>query len=284
MSGKRFSIIIPCYNEEKAIGNVLKELTSLPEEPEIIVINDGSNDRSSEIIQLYKVKVITHPYRKGYGASLKSGIVSASSPTLIFFDGDGQHPSSDIARFIAELDHYDFVIGSRTSSETSPVLRRPGKMILKWVAQILTGRKISDLNCGFRAVKKNIIQKYLHLLPQGFSFSTTMTLIGFSRGYNVTFLPVATTKRIGKSTVSMKDGINTLLLIMRFITLFNPLKIFFPVSSILFLIGISWSIPYLLTGKGLTVASLFLLFTSITVFFFGILADQISQLRLEKYE
>lgn len=111
-----------------------------------------------------------------------------------------------------------------------------------------------------------------------------MTLIGFSRGYNVTFLPIATTKRIGKSTVSMKDGINTLLLIIRFITLFNPLKIFFPVSSILFLIGISWSIPYLLTGKGLTVASLFLLFTSITVFFFGILADQISQLRLEKYE
>ncbi|HHT9159268.1 MAG TPA: glycosyltransferase family 2 protein [Candidatus Brocadiaceae bacterium] len=284
MSGKRFSIIIPCYNEEKAIGKVLKELTSLPEEYEIIVINDGSSDRSSEIIQLYKVKVITHPYQKGYGASLKDGISSASSNALVFFDGDGQHHASDIGRFIAELDTYDFVIGSRISNETSPIPRRPGKTLLTWVAQILTGKKISDLNCGFRAVKKNIIQKYLHLLPQGFSFSTTMTLIGFSRGYNVTFLPIATTKRIGKSTVSMKDGINTLLLIIRFITLFNPLKIFFPVSSILFLIGILWSIPYLLTGKGLTVASLFLLFTSITVFFFGILADQISQLRLEKYE
>ncbi|RKY48821.1 MAG: glycosyltransferase family 2 protein [Candidatus Neomarinimicrobiota bacterium] len=235
-------------------------------------------------IKKYNIKVITHPTNKGYGASLKTGILASSNENLIFVDGDGQHKTEYIPKIIEELNTYDMVVGARALSDSSPG-RKPGKLILKWIAQILTGKKIPDLNSGLRGIKKSVIRKYLHLLPQGFSASTTMTLILLSRGYSVKYIPIKTNKRIGKSTVSpIRDGINTILLILRMIMLVNPMKIFFPVSFVIFLLGLIWAIPYLLLHKGLTVASLFLMLTGVIIFFFGLLADQISQLRMEKYE
>jgi len=285
MDKKTFSIIIPVFNEEQAIARVVKDLLRNFPEFEIIIVNDGSTDATGKIINELPVITVHHPHNKGYGASLKTGINIATNDNLIFYDGDGQHKVEEIPMLLEKIEQSEMVIGKRTINRHRPLLRRPGMLVLKWVAQILTGQKIPDLNSGFRAVKKSIIKKYIHLLPQGFSASTTMTLVFISRGYNVTYIPIKGEKRIGKSTVSVfKDGFNTTLLILRLIALVNPLKIFLPASIILLSIGILWSIPYLLEGHGLSIASLFLLSTSIITFFIGILADQISQLRLEKYE
>lgn len=285
MDKKTFSIIIPVFNEEQAIARVVKDLLRNFPEFEIIIVNDGSTDATGKIINELPVITVHHPHNKGYGASLKTGINIATNDNLIFYDGDGQHKVEEIPMLLEKIEQSEMVIGKRTINRHRPLLRRPGMLVLKWVAQILTGQKIPDLNSGFRAVKKSIIKKYIHLLPQGFSASTTMTLVFISRGYNVTYIPIKGEKRVGKSTVSIfKDGFNTTLLILRMIALVNPLKIFLPSSIILLITGILWSIPYLFKGQGLTVASLFLLSTSIITFFIGILADQISQLRLEKYE
>ncbi|RKY58655.1 MAG: glycosyltransferase family 2 protein [Candidatus Neomarinimicrobiota bacterium] len=285
MSNLPISIIIPSYNEADGISSILHCLSSRFTDSEIIVIDDGSTDRTPEILRQFDIKVISHSINKGYGASLKSGIKAATNENLIFMDSDGQHRAEDIPRLISAIDANDMIVGARTPASHRPIGRRPGKIILTWLAQILSGRKIPDLNSGFRAVKKSVLVKYLHLLPQGFSASTTMTLIFMTRGYSVKFIPISTEKRIGKSTVKpIRDGFGTILTILRLITLINPLKIFFPSSLFLILIGIIWSIPYLVNGKGLTVASLFLMLSGVLIFFMGMIADQISQMRLEKYE
>jgi len=279
------SIIIPAFNEADGISPVLKHLISQLPHSEIIVINDGSTDKTAEILKQFDIKVVHHPVNKGYGASLKSGIKAATHENIIFMDSDGQHRTEDIPVLISAISDCDMVVGSRTSKSHSPITRRPGKLILKWISQILSGRKIPDLNSGFRLVKKSVINKYLHLLPQGFSASTTMTLIFMTRGYSVKYIPIKTEKRVGKSTVKpFKDGFSTILTMLRLITLINPLKIFIPISFFLFISGIIWGIPYLINGQGLTVASLFLMLSGLLVFFMGMIADQISQMRLEKFE
>lgn len=285
MKFDEFSIIIPAYNEESGISPVLGRLTSDFPNSETIVINDGSIDNTAEILKQFNVKVIHHSINKGYGASLKSGIRAATNENLIFMDSDGQHRSEDIPILISAAESCDMVVGARISKSYQPLTRRPGKLILKWISQILSGQKIPDLNSGLRLVKKSVINKYLHLLPQGFSASTTMTLIFMTRGYSVKFIPISTEKRIGKSTVKpIRDGFSTILTMLRLITLINPLKIFIPSSLLLILTGIIWSIPYFVIGKGLTVASLFLMLSGLLIFFMGMIADQISQMRLEKYE
>lgn len=285
MANFPISIIIPAYNEENGIRKVLENLNSRFPGSDIIVINDGSTDKTAEIIKQFKIKAINHSTNKGYGASLKSGIKAAINEHLIFLDADGQHSIEDISKLISEIEDFDMVVGARTANSHRPLGRRPGKVILKWVSQILSGEKIPDLNSGFRSVKKSIIKKYLHLLPQGFSASTTMTLIFITRGYSVKYIPIQTKKRIGHSSVKpLKDGFSTILTMIRLITLINPLKIFLPSSFILFITGIFWTIPYIINGKGLTVASLFLMLSGILIFFMGMIADQISQMRLEKYE
>jgi len=285
MSFLPISIIIPAFNEEDGIARVLDRLTTQFTDSEIIVINDGSNDKTPEILKQFDIKVIHHSVNKGYGASLKSGIKAATNEHLIFMDSDGQHRSEDINKLLSELEKSEMVVGARTAKSHRPLARRPGKLVLKVISQILSGRKIPDLNSGFRAVKKSAIEKYLHLLPQGFSASTTMTLIFMTRGYSVKYIPIETKKRVGKSSVKpFKDGFSTILTMFRLITLINPLKIFIPSSLILFLLGIIWAIPYLINRQGLTVASLFLMLSGLLIFFMGMIADQISQLRLEKYE
>jgi len=174
-SAKGLTFIIPVYNEEKSIGKVIEELLKTFPSSEIIVVNDGSTDSTGEILKKYNIKVITHPTNKGYGASLKTGILASNNENLIFIDGDGQHKVEYILKIIEELNTYDMVVGARSPSD-STFGRKPGKLILKWIAQILTGQKIPDLNSGLRGIKKSVIKKYLHLLPQGFSASTTNTL------------------------------------------------------------------------------------------------------------
>jgi hypothetical protein len=160
----------------------------------------------------------------------------------------------------------------------------PGKWLLRYLANYLTRRNIPDLNSGFRLFRKENVQRYLHICPAGFSFSTTITMVLLSRGYSVQYMPIHIQKRVGKSTVTVATGLDTIILILRMAALFNPLRIFIPISFIIGVIGIIWGIPYAIAGFGVSVGSMLAIVTAILLFSLGLLCDQISQLRLERFE
>jgi glycosyltransferase involved in cell wall biosynthesis len=283
----RLSTIIPVYNEEETITRVVNglknELSKLDLEYEIIAVNDGSSDKSKEILENIKeIKLISHPYNKGYGASLKTGARNAKFDWLLFFDGDGQHKPERIKEFLKYTDEYDAIIGWRQGYQ-GPALRQPGKKLLHLIANYLAERKIPDLNCGFRLLKKKSFLQYEHLFPNGFSLSTTSTLTFFKEGLNVKYVPITINKRCGKSSVKISDGLRTLMLIVRLIMLFSPLKIFLPVSAVGFVISISWAIHDLINSnfQMISKSSGFLFVSSLLVFLFGLLADQVAAIRRE---
>lgn len=284
---QQLSIIIPAYNEEIIISQTIAELknelhkiTDL--EYEIIVINDYSKDSTREILKKTDgIKLIDHPYNKGYGASLKTGIRESGFENLLFFDADGQHPAEKISELLGYCEEFDMVAGARTKGYKGPYVRQPGKKLLNWTANYLTGIKIPDINCGFRIIKKELLLKFIHLMPNGFSFSTTSTLAFIREGLNVKFVPIEVKKRIGKSTVRPRDAIKTLLLIVRIILLFSPLKVFFPISIIFFAGAMITGIYDIFIRTNLTDTTLLFFISSILIFFFGLLADQLAAIRRE---
>jgi len=283
------SIVIPAYNEEDTIKGVIiginKTLKNAKINYEIIVVNDGSTDNTSRVAKELGVEVIDHPYNKGYGASIKSGIRKALYDVIFLVDADGQHNPNDILEILKYMNEYEMVIGTRKRGSYVPIFRRPGKWILSIVANYLSNSKIPDLNSGFRAIKKKKVLEFMNILPNGFSFSTTITLAMLKSAYNVKYAPIAVSKRVGtKSSVNLfKDGLQTLLLIIRVIVLFNPLKVFVPASIILFVVGFLYAL-FVLIFLQLHIPSgaILLIISSFIVFFFGILADQISALRRGK--
>lgn len=286
----RFSLIIPAYNEEEGIGQTLDQVIArFGQRADIIVINDGSSDRTAAICAgKAGVRVIEHKQNFGYGAALKTGTLEASTEWVCFFDADGQHDPADVERLLAVAAQggLDMVVGSRGASAYKNLSRAPGKLVIHCVAQLLVGRQIPDLNSGLRLVNRNVLLRYLHLLPDGFSASTTSTMIMLSRRYAVRYLPIIQRRRVGKSQVrQVRDGLATLMLLLRLITLFNPLRFFIPISVILFATGMIYgSYKLIQSGHGLSTGSLLIIGMSATAFFFGLLCDQISQLRLERFE
>jgi len=285
---KQLSIIIPVYNEEKAIEQTIEglktELIKIPElEYEIIAINDSSKDKSKEILEsIQGIKLINHPYNKGYGSSLKTGIKESKFEWLLFFDADGQHPAEKIQELLKFSDDFDLISGARIKGHKGPIIRQPGKKILNWVANYLTGVKIPDINCGIRLVKKEYLLKFTHIAPNGFSFSTTTLIAFLKEGLNVKFVPIEVNKRIGKSTVKPRDAFKTLMLIIRIILLFSPLKVFLPISLILFTGSAVIGAYDIFTGPAnITDITLLLFISSILIFFFGLMADELSSIRRE---
>lgn len=282
-----FSIIIPAYNEELGLPKVLDALTIHFPSEEIIVVDDGSEDRTYEVASKFSgIKIIRHDWNCGYGAALKTGVRHATNEYLLFFDADGQHEVAYVKNFITLLKDYDLVIGERTNNRNINPLRMPGKFVLKIIVNFLAKTKIKDINCGFRAVRKSFIKKYFTLLPDGFSCSTTLTLLFIKRKYRIKFVPVSVNKRIGKSSVrQIRDGYNTLILIIRLIALFDPLRIFMPVSAVFVITGIIYGLYKIITlGFGLPVGALAFLITGLLCFLLGIICDQMSSLRLERFE
>lgn len=286
MGDNRVSIVIPAYNEEDGIRSTLEKLLLVNQKRgwEIIVVNDGSTDNTRDIIENIKgINVIHHPYNRGYGSALKTGIRHAKGNLVVFFDGDGQHNPEEIEKLLNNFKNYDMLVGERGKDSHKDWIRKPGKLILSKVANYLTGRKIPDLNSGFRLVKKDIIKSLIHLFPDGFSFSTTATIAFMNMGYNVGYFPINANKRIGKSTVKqLKHGPGVLLLILRLIVLFNPLKVFLPASFFTFLLGIIYEIIYgiiLVPGIKLLPASVLIILSGILIFFFGLVVDQVSEMR-----
>ena len=285
---KQLTVIIPAYNEEQGIKSTLQYLilTAKKHNWRIIVVNDGSNDKTqAQVENTHEITLINHPYNKGYGASLKTGIKTAETDLIAFYDADGQHNPNDIENLLINIGDYDMIIGERGKDSHQDWMRKPGKWMLSKVANFLSGRKIPDLNSGLRIIKRDAVTRLLHLFPDGFSFSTTSTIAFMNMGYNVVYHPIKVNKRVGKSSVKqLKHGSNTLLLILRLIVLFNPLKVFIPISLILFFGGIIYEIIYgwILMPSGtikLIPTAFFILLTSILIFFFGLVVDQISEMR-----
>ncbi len=281
------SIIIPAYNEVEAIAETiigLKEVIQKSKrEYDIIVVDDGSTDLTWAEAEKAGARLIRHRRNKGYGAALKSGTLAATTEFVVFFDADNQFDPVDIEKLMDAAEQTHAAFGCRTSKSYAPFSRKGGKKVLGLLANYLARTTIPDLNCGLRALRRDVLLEYLHLLPNGFSASTTTTLIILHEGYDVAFVPITVKKRIGKSTVKpIRDGIDTALLVLRLTTLLDPFRVFGPTSIFLFLFGVVWGLRYLLAGKGLSMASLFLLVSSVMVFFFGLLADQISSLRRER--
>jgi glycosyltransferase involved in cell wall biosynthesis len=281
------TVVIPAFNEGEAIGRTLDEVHAAVggsrRRYEVVVVDDGSRDRTAQEAASRGVRVVTHRRNRGYGAALKSGVLAARGEVVLFYDADNQFEPADIERLVDELRDHDAVLGARTSQSHAPFSRRGGKKALGWLANYLARTRIPDLNCGLRAVRRDLLLDYLHLLPSGFSASTTTTLVLLKEGHDVRFVPVTVKKRIGKSTVRpIKDGMDTALLIVRLTTLLDPFRVFGPVSGVFFLFGVVWGAYYIRLGRGLSTASLFMLVSSVIIFFFGLLVDQVASLRRER--
>jgi glycosyltransferase involved in cell wall biosynthesis len=283
---KKLTIVIPAFNEAQILGSVLNQIKAacFNIAEEIIVVDDGSTDETVQVANQAGVSVISHGRNRGYGASLKTGIRNAKTEFVLTFDADNQHRAEDILRFWELAQDYDMVVGKRVNLLNSPLWRLPGKWIIGLMANYLVQYKIPDLNSGFRIMKRDVVLKYVHLCPAGFSFSTTITMAMFSRGCRVKYLPITVNVRKGKSRVNVSTGFDTIVLVLRIATLFNPLRIFIPASLFIGTIGVFWAIPYIVVGRGISIGSMLAIFTSIMLFGLGLTCDQISQLRMERFE
>jgi len=282
----KVSIIIPIFNEEHVIKRVIEELQmflkQIPDfQFEIVAVNDGSSDKTAEIVsEISGIKSINHPYNKGYGAALKTGIKNSIFDWVLFYDSDGQFSPEEIPKLLEYLDGYDMVVGSRLDKK-APFLRKPGRAFLHWLANYLSDQKIPDLNCGFRAVKKEKIKEFWHLLPDSFSLTTTLTLAFQKSGLNIKYVPIEINRRAGgKSAVKVKHAIRTFFLIFRTILLFSPLRVFMPAVLLLWaMLGVS--LIYDIYHVHITNTTVVLFTSSLIIFLFGLLADQISAIRRE---
>lgn len=237
------SVIIPANNEERGIAKTLEELGGVLRQNnfnyEIIVVDDASTDMTGKIAQEKGVKVITHDFNRGYGASIKAGVHQSSYEVILITDADGTYPVEEVPNILKYMENYDMVVGARTGHKAKiPLLRRPAKWVLTKLANYLSESNIVDLNSGLRAIKKETFLKFNRLLPDGFSLTTTITLALLCNSYQVKYVPIDYYRRIGKSKIRpIRDTFNFIQLIIRTALLFNPLKIFLPASVMLFLAG-----------------------------------------------
>lgn len=285
------SILIPAYNEGAAISGVLEALCAEPYllNHEIIVINDGSSDNTAEVVtQFARVNLINHAVNIGYGSAIITGIKRAKSDYIVWFDADGQHRIEDLLLVINTLvnNDLDYCIGTRDARSHNAASRGPGKFLLKHTVQIAAGRHVQDFNSGLRGFKRDVIARYLHLLPKGFSASTTSTLIMYERGYAGQEVPIVAQKRIGKSSVrQVSDGLRTLMTILRIFLLFKPLLFFGATGLFLIATGLVYGVTRWITvDRGFPVFGALIIILGVQIVFTGLLADQISAIRREKLE
>ena len=277
------TVVIPAFNEAAVIGQVIAGLTSAAHWHEIIVVDDGSIDGTSARAREAGATVITHPYNKGNGAAVKTGIRHATGDWVLITDGDGQHAASDGLRLVARLGDYDLVIGARSSASQATAGRRAGNRILNWLASYLTGRAIPDLTSGLRAARRAYLLEFIHLLPNGFSTPTTTTLTFLKAGYSVAFEPAEAAARQGESKIRVaRDGAKFFLILLRVITLFSPLRIFVPFAAIPFALGTGYLVWTIVWYLHVTNSSVLLIVLGVIIFLIGLVSEQISALWLER--
>ena len=276
------SVVIPAFNEAASVGTVVGALLAAARWREILVIDDGSSDDTGARAETAGARVVRHPYNKGNGAAVKTGIRQATGRFVLIADADGQHQPADASRLVSYLDRYDLVVGARSMRTQASVARRIGNAALNGLASYLTERPIPDLTSGFRAARRDCLLEFLHLLPNGFSTPTTTTLAFMKAGYSVHFEPVEAAGRQGASHIRLgSDGVQFVLIMLKVITIFSPLRIFLPVSAASFLVGAGYAVWTIVTQSHVTNSSVLLILLSVVIFLVGLVSEQISSLRFE---
>ena len=276
------SVVIPAFNEGASIATVVRDLASAARWLEILVVDDGSSDETGTNAAAAGARVIRHPYNKGNGAAVKSGIRQAAGVFILIADADGQHRPADATRLVAQLDAYDLVVGARSGQTQASLARRLGNSALNRIASYLTEQPIPDLTSGFRAAKRECLLEFIHLLPNGFSTPTTTTLAFMRAGYSVRFEPVEAAQRQGVSKIRLgADGFNFFLILLKVITIFSPLRLFAPVSAAAFLLGAVYGAWTIVTQSHVTNSSVLLILLSVVILLVGLISEQISSLRIE---
>ena len=278
----KLSIVIPAYNEEEGIVETLKQLISSFPDSEFIVVDDGSTDSTVEYVTNFEtVNLIKHEFNRGYGSAIKTGMQSATRDYIAWFDADNEHNAENLKNMVEILESKKLVavLGQRDRSINK--IRGFGKFIIRLLAWSLDVKTGVDLNCGLRVFRREIILRYLYLLPDKYSASMTSTIIMIERKYPFIFHPITINQRLGESKVALSDGFEALILVLRAITLFSPIRVFLRLSILLLSVGIVYGlIKALITGLGFSVLSAILIMAGLIIGVLGLIADQISQMRL----
>ena len=279
-----FSIVIPAKNEQRNIASLLQDISSRYPNTKVIIVDDGSTDNTADIAKSYGCHVISHPYSMGNGAAIKSGARNCDSKYIVFMDADGQHPPEMIPELMNEIEKgYFMVIGARDSKSQASIFRRIANAIYNKIASYLSNYPIKDLTSGFRVVHRDTFNRFLYLLPNGFSYPTTITMAFLRSGYAINYVPIIARERKGKSHINpLKDGLRFLLIIIKVASLYSPFKFFTPASILLFIAGIAnYAYTYMSAGTFTNMSAL-LFIVSLIFFMFGLLAEQITTLPIRK--
>ncbi len=283
----KITIIIPAYNEAEVIGSVVDGIRAAAgdDDWEILVVDDGSSDETSERASRPGVRVVKHPYNKGNGAAVKTGLREAVGEIICLMDADGQHDPREIPKLLTGLQTYDLVIGTRTGRQSGGILRWLGNFFYNRLASYLTNHQIYDLTSGFRAAWRDKMLEFLPLFPNGFSYPVTSTMAFIKAGYNVGFIPVTVSKRVGQSKIRvLRDGVKFVLIAMRIIMLFSPMRIFLPISTLLFAGGAGYAIYTITTEVHITNTTVLLCTMSVVTFLIGLVSEQIALMRFERQQ
>jgi glycosyltransferase involved in cell wall biosynthesis len=281
----KVSIVLPAYNEEQSIGKTIREIKELYPDIEILVVDDGSTDNTAQEATSAGAHVMSHPHNIGNGAAIKTGLRYASGDWIIMMDADGQHKPKDIAKLLQYKDTYDMVVGARSKDSTTSLHRDLANYIYNWLATYITKFKVEDLTSGFRLVKNERVQKFIYLLPNTFSYPSTITMAYLRSGLSIKYVPIVTEARKGKSKIKLlQDGTRFLLIITRIATLFSPFRVFLPVSFIFFVTGLCYYFYTYTTQQRFTNMSALLLSSAVIIFMMGLVSEQVSQMRYDRVE
>jgi glycosyltransferase involved in cell wall biosynthesis len=280
---ERVSIVVPACNESQAIAALVSELRHAGPWLEIIVVDDGSTDDTGRRASDAGARVVRHPYNKGNGASVKTGIRHASGDYVLILDADGQHRPADAKRLVARLAEYELVVGARSNATQAGSARRLGNALLNGIASYLTGQRIPDLTSGFRAARREHFLEFLHLLPNGFSTPTTTTLAFIKAGYSVCFEPIDARVREGRSKIRFgPDGVQFFVILLKVVTIYSPMRVFLPLSLASLAVGGAYALWTMVTQSHVTNSSVLLILLSVIIFLVGLVSEQISSLRFER--
>ena len=286
MQKNSLSIVLPAKNESNSLKTLIPKLRLIAPSAEIVVINDGSTDDTATIAQEAGAKVITHPYSQGNGAAIKTGARNATGEIIIFMDADGQHDPEDIPLLLDKLyEGYDMVVGARSTGTHASLPKRFANSFYNRLATLMTGYKIDDLTCGYRAVRADKFRKFLYLLPNGFSYPTTSTMAFFRSGFPVAYIPIHAGKRDGKSHIKIiRDGIRFFIIILKIGALFSPMRLFLPISALILTTGLGYYAYTFYTASRFTNMSGVLFLSALIIFLIGIISEQISSLHYKHTE
>ena len=279
------TILLPAYNEEQAIAETVKRIKELHPDFEILVVDDGSTDNTMQAAMDAGANVWPHPYNIGNGAAIKTGLRMAQGDWVIMMDADGQHKPEDIEKLLEHKDNFDMVVGARSHGSETSLHRNFANKLYNWFASYVTKFKIKDLTSGFRLMRTDVARQYVYLLPNTFSYPSTLTMAYLRCGRSVKYVPIQTLARKGKSKIKLlSDGVRFLLIISKVATLFSPLRVFLPISVVLFSTGVFYYLYTFITAGRFTNMSALLFTSALMIFMMGLISEQISQMRYDRVQ